>query len=143
MILRGAAAEENANVSLLPSTESAAAAFAAAAAARHEGLYTHVVDRAQGTLTGVQIKGSGDATAEEVGRLSFLPSNEKRAELLMQYDNPMFPFSPSGSVSYSLSVNGITDIACEPTKLESTSLMLAFGGPDGRLLHAHHAQQLV
>jgi hypothetical protein len=53
MILRGAAAEENANVSLLPSTEFAAAAFAAAAAARHEGLYTHVVDRAQGTLTGV------------------------------------------------------------------------------------------
>jgi hypothetical protein len=81
MILRGAAAEENANVSLLPSSLEAAAA---AAAARHEGLYTHVVDRAQGTLTGVQIKGSGDVTAKEAGRLSFLPSNEKRAELLMQ-----------------------------------------------------------
>jgi hypothetical protein len=82
MILRGAAAEENANVSLLPSSLEAAAA---AAAARHEGLYTHVVvDRAQGTLTGVQIKGSGDVTAKEAGRLSFLPSNEKRAELLLQ-----------------------------------------------------------
>jgi hypothetical protein len=81
MILRGAAAEENANVSLLPSSLEAAAA---AAAARHEGVYTHVVDRAQGTLTGVQIKGSGDVTAKEAGRLSFLPSNEKRAELLMQ-----------------------------------------------------------
>ena len=57
------------------------------------------------------------------------PTLAEKMEGLMRYD-PMLPFNPSSVVTYTREVEGVNTVQCASSKLESQSLMLAYGGAD-------------